>query len=161
MAIYLAEIKPFIFLRPYIWRKSTLFYSMAICLAEMKPLIFYGHIFGGNQFSFLLWPYIWWKSTFISFMAIYLAEVNPFIFLRPYIWRRCWSFPIGNLSPLPLHCSMLTLMADWWWSLTTGHDDIDDGDDALHWWKEWRGNWDAYYCIVREIPILHLFDILC
>ena len=71
-------------------------------------------------------------------MAIYLAEVNPFIFLRPYIWRRCWSFPIGNLSPLPLHCSMLTLMANWWWSLTTGDDDDGDdddnvdGDDALH-----------------------------
>ena len=87
MTIYLSEVDPFILLQPYIWLKSTFFYSMAI--------YFYS-------------------------MAIYLAEVNPFIFLRPYIWRRCWSFPIGNLSPLPLHCSMLTLMADWRWSLTTG-----------------------------------------
>ena len=98
VTIYLSEVDPFILLQPYIWLKSTFFYSMAI--------YFYS-------------------------MAIYLAEVNPFIFLRPYIWRRCWSFPIGNLSPLPLHCSMLTLMADWWWSLTTGHDDDDEKKEEV------------------------------
>ena len=131
VTIYLSEVDPFILLQPYIWLKSTFFFIL-------WPYIF------------ILWPYIWRKSTLLFFYDhIFGGGVGRFLSAtcpHSLCTAQClhWWRTGGGHWPLVMMISTMVMMF---------YTDEKNGEViGMH--------TIAYYCIVREGPILHLFDIL-